>query len=98
MQQILFQGINVSDFKELISEVIEEKLKLIPRQELLEKKTVYLNRVEVAELLKISLPTLNNWSKSGIIQAYRIGNRVLYKPEEIDQAVKSVRNLKHKRG
>jgi len=98
MQQILFQEINVEEFKKIISDVIEEKLKFRPRKELHEKQTIYLNRFEVVELLKISLPTLNNWSKSGIVQAYRIGNRVLYKADEIEQAIQSVKNLKYKRG
>jgi hypothetical protein len=98
MQQILFQEINVSELKKIISDVIEEKLKSSSRKEIPEKKTLYLNRFEVVELLKISLPTLNNWSKSGIVQAYRIGNRVLYKADEIDQAIQSVKNLKYKRG
>jgi hypothetical protein len=97
MQQILFQEINVEEFKKMLSDVIEEKLKFSPRKELPEKQTIYLNRFEVVELLKISLPTLNNWSKSGIVQAYRIGNRVLYKADEIGQAIQSVKNLKYKR-
>jgi len=98
MQQILFQEINVEEFKKILSDIIEEKLKISPRKELPEKKTVYLYRFEVVELLKISLPTLNNWSKSGIVQAYRIGNRVLYKADEIERAIQSVKNLKYKRG
>jgi len=98
MQQILFQEINVEEFKKIISDVIEEKLKFSPRKALPEKQTIYLNRFEVVELLKISLPTLNNWSKSGIVQAYRIGNRVLYKADEIERAIQSVKNLKYKRG
>jgi hypothetical protein len=98
MRQILFQEINETEFKKMISDVIEEKLKLNPRRDIPEKKTVYLNRFEVVELLKISLPTLNNWSKSGIVQSYRIGNRVLYKASEIEDAIHSVKNLKYKRG
>ena len=98
MRQILFQEINETELKKIISDVIEEKLKFSPRIELLEKKTVYLNRFEVVELLKISLPTLNNWSKSGIVQSYRIGNRILYKQDEIDLAIQRVKNLKYKRG
>jgi len=98
MQQILFKEIEVSELKKIISDAIEEKLNLSQSKENLEKRTAYLTRFEVAEILKISLPTLNNWSKSGIVQSYRIGNRILYKPDEIYQAVHAVKNMKYKRG
>jgi len=54
--------------------------------------------MQVAKLLRISLPTLNEWSKQGIVQSYRIGSRILYKKEEIETSIKEVRNLKYKRG
>ena len=97
MNQIILQGINTDDLKRLLKEVLEESINH-SRPKVETKIQPYLNRFEVAEMLKISLPTLNNWSKSGIIQSYRIGNRVLYKPDEIDKAVKTVKNLKYKRG
>ncbi|MDV3980942.1 DNA-binding protein [Elizabethkingia anophelis] len=43
----------------------------------------YLTRREVAELLGITLPTLHNWTKKGIITAYRIGTRLRYNKVEI---------------
>jgi len=98
MNSIILQGINTEDLKNLLREVIEEKLKLEPKPKVSEKGLVYLNRFEVAKILKISLPTLNNWSKAGTLQSYRIGNRILYKSDEIEQAVQTVRNLKYKRG
>jgi excisionase family DNA binding protein len=97
MNSIILHGINTEDLKNLFREVIEEKVKQesTPRES--EKGLVYLNRFEVAKVLRISLPTLNNWSKDGILQSYRIGNRILYKAEEIEQSVKTVRNLKFKK-
>ena len=47
-----------------------------------------LSRKEVAELLRISLPTLNNYKKSGILKCHRIGNRVLFKKGEVMEALK----------
>jgi len=98
MNSIILQGINTDDLKRLLKEVLEESFNnnVRPKEEV--KNKTYLNRFEVAEMLKISLPTLNNWSKSGILQSYRIGNRVLYKPDEIEKAVQVVKNLKYKRG
>ena len=55
----------------------------------------YLTRKETALRLKISLTTLNEYSKQGIIQSYRVGKRVLYKPDEVEESVIQVKNLKY---
>lgn len=99
MQSIFLQSINLADFKEIIAEVLEEKLEKIKQPvSLKSENTNYLNRHEVAGLLKISLTTLHDWSKRGILQSYRIGNRVLYKTSEIEQSLHQVKNLKYTRG
>lgn len=98
MNSIILQGINTEDLKNLFREVIEERLKPESSPKESEKGLAYLNRFEVAKILKISLPTLNNWSKAGTLQSYRIGNRILYKSDEVEQAVQTVKNLKYKRG
>ena len=98
MENILLTSFKEADLKKLFREVLEEKIKKESKKKESCSRFAYMNRFEVAKLLKISLPTLNNWSKSGIVQSYRIGNRILYKAEEIDQAIKAVKNLKYKRG
>lgn len=54
--------------------------------------TEYLTRNEVAELLKINLSSVHNWTKKGILTSYQIGGRVYYKRSEIDN---SIDELKH---
>ena len=94
MSQILLHSINLSDFKEIIAEVLDEKLRKISKPEI-KQESGYLTRHEVSRLLKISLTTLNDWSKQGIVQSYRIGNRILYKISEIEQSISQVKNLKY---
>jgi len=53
--------------------------------------TIYLSRHEAAGKLKITLPTLSTWTKTGRIKAHRIGRRVLYKSAELDQALAPVK-------
>jgi excisionase family DNA binding protein len=55
------------------------------------KEQIYLSRKDTAEQLCVSLPTLHDWTKTGIIKAYRIGGRVLYKLSEIHDACIEVR-------
>jgi excisionase family DNA binding protein len=54
-----------------------------------------LTRKETAEKLKISLPTLNDWSKRGLLKSYTIGGRVLYKANEIEQSLHQVKTVKY---
>jgi hypothetical protein len=54
-----------------------------------------LTRKETADKLKISLVTLNDWTKRGMIQSYLIGGRVLYKDSEIEGSLHKVRTVKY---
>lgn len=50
----------------------------------------YLTRKEVAKLLRISLVTLHSYTKKGMIPAYRIGCRVLYKFNEVSCSINRI--------
>lgn len=97
MESILLNGINLSDLKKALREVLDEQSEEFTKPENSDNQE-YLSRKEVAKLLKISLTTLNDWSKQGIVQSYRISNRVLYKRNEIEDSISKVQNLKYKRG
>jgi excisionase family DNA binding protein len=57
----------------------------------------YITRNEAADLLKTSLPTLIKYTQPGIIKGFRIGTRVLYKLEDIEEGVKSIAIRRYKR-
>jgi SpoVK/Ycf46/Vps4 family AAA+-type ATPase len=57
----------------------------------------YLSREEVCTILKISMPTLNTYTKKGIIKGSKIGNRMLYLEADIKSAVQDATNLKYRR-
>lgn len=59
-----------------------------------EKDEGYLTREEVSKLIKLSPPTLNEYTKRGLIKAYKIGKRVLYKKSEIDASLSLMFNRK----
>jgi excisionase family DNA binding protein len=46
----------------------------------------YLTRKEAATELNITLPTLGQYTKKGLLTSYKIGARVLYKKSEIKSA------------
>lgn len=79
---------------EIVKNAINEAIKSIPKEQPKQPNEVFLTRKEVAKLLKISLPTLNEHSKNGKIRSYLIGGRVLYKQSDILNSLHEVRTIK----
>ncbi|MCJ7447162.1 MAG: helix-turn-helix domain-containing protein [Bacteroidales bacterium] len=98
MKELILNSIDEKELRALIKEVLTETIRDKNPEVESKNDSVLKSRFEVVELLKISLPTLNNWTKKGILQSYRIGNRVLYKQNEVVQALIATKNLKYKRG
>ena len=48
-------------------------------------------RTETAKILRVTLATLNEYTKSGKIVGNRIGNRVLYKDSDIQAALSQIK-------
>jgi len=94
--QILVSGITVSELLSQVEQLFDAKFSILPKEE--NNQPHYLSRKEVAKLLKITLPTLHDWTKLGRLKAYKIGSRVLYKPSEVQEALEQAQNLKHKKG
>jgi len=83
-------------FKELadIRVIIEDKTQNQTSQPISDDEL--LTRQQVADRLKISLPTLNELTKNGKITGYRIGNRVRYKANEVQHALTQIKTSKVK--
>lgn len=47
----------------------------------------YITRREIANVFQISLVTVHDWTNKGILQAYKVGNRVYYKRSEVESAL-----------
>lgn len=93
-EQRSIQLLNLSP-EELKKEILTEiKVEIRSLESRLQQKgpEEYLTRAEVAELLKISLPTVSDWSKKGILKPYRLGKKVLFKLSEIDDALNKIQN------
>ena len=50
-------------------------------------QTEYITRRNVADLFKISLVTVNDWTNKGLLIAYKVAKRVYYKREEVEAAL-----------
>jgi len=49
--------------------------------------TEYLSRQEVAQMLKVDISTVHNWTVKGILQSFGIGRRIYYKRVELEEAI-----------
>lgn len=49
------------------------------------------SRADAAKRLGVSLSTLNDWTKQGLIECHRIGGRVYYKESAIETALKRIK-------
>lgn len=45
---------------------------------------------EACKILKITLPTLYDWRKKGIVIAYRIANKIRFKRSEIENSLTKI--------
>jgi hypothetical protein len=97
MDQILLNGITIDELIKKLGDLIDSRIENISSINSNKNKIKFLTRNEVSQLLKISLPTLNTYSKDGVLQSYKIQNRVLYKQEEVENALHMVTNLKNKK-
>lgn len=96
--QILLHGISVNDLLEMIGQVIDKKIGQEFQQPQEKNRSGFISRKEACKLLKITYPTLHEWTKSGVIPSYRIGARILFKADELEQAVKARNFTTLKRG
>lgn len=88
MNNIQINNFSIKDLEQAIRNVLNEKvIQGVSEKILHEKHLNFFSREQTAKMLCISLPTLNQWTKQGIVKAYRISGRVLYKLEDINEAL-----------
>lgn len=81
----------IAPFMDVIADKIVERLTSVG------KEPKFYTREETAKLLRVTLPTLARLTKDGVISAKRIGGRILYDAEAIDEAVKKECVFKYRR-
>lgn len=87
-------GITPQQLTSNILKDVRAELKEIVQNFQPKKQPEYLTRKEVAQILKVSLVTLSDWNKKGVLKPYRLGNLIRYKREELDQALISINSKK----
>lgn len=101
MENIILHSTPISDFKLIIGEVVREQLQSFAPEkptDPTDKPTGYLTRAEVATRLRVTLVTVDKYTKSGLLQSYRIGGQIRYKAAEVEKSFEAVKNAKYRRG
>ncbi len=83
---IQLHNVSPEQFKNEILSGVQDKLDAF-QNSLKSKKTEYLTRKDTAELLGVSLVTIHDWCKKGILKPYRIGSRIRFKRKEIEETL-----------
>lgn len=93
MNDSLFQ-INLEPLERVVHEAasraISEALKGFSGMQQAKAVPELLTRQEAAKKLKITLPTLSDWTKRKLLKSYTIGGRIYYKSEELEKALTQI--------
>lgn len=63
----------------------------LPKEIQFEKDQI--SQIEAANLFRVTVQTIINWSKKGIINRYKLGNRVFYLRSELIEAARANSNM-----
>jgi len=97
-QQIIFSGISLEQLQDSIRTTVRNEVeKIVSGLIQSEPAPELITRKETAQIYGISLVTLNEWTKNGIIPAQRIGTRIRYKRADVYASLKNVETLKYRR-
>ena len=87
MQTIQFIQVTPEQIQDAIINGIKAEIELLKKDFQPKEPLEYLSRQEVADLLKVDLSTIHNWTKKGKLKAYGIGHRVYYKRQELEEGI-----------
>lgn len=87
MEKLQFIGTTPEQLQKAITENVKSQLEELKKSFQPKTPEEYLTRKETAELLKINLSSLWNWTRKGILQSYSIAGKVYYKRSEVESAL-----------
>jgi excisionase family DNA binding protein len=88
MKNIQFIQTSPEELEDRIFNRVKAELEELKKGFQPKEPTEYLTRNEVKDLLKVDLSTIWNWQRKGKLRAYGLGNRVYYRRDEIEAAMK----------
>jgi hypothetical protein len=95
MENKLIVTLTSSDLRDLISEVLDEKIRLLkPSQKEVQKDDSLISRLDVAKLFGVSTTTIDKWRRNDILPPIiKIASRVYFRRELIFNLFKNRRYI-----
>lgn len=87
MEKILLSPITIDELATVIQMTVKSEYDKIFNSQTPATENEFISRKETSTILGVSLPTLNEYSKRGLLPSYRIGSRIRYKKEEVVQSL-----------
>ncbi|WP_299059507.1 helix-turn-helix domain-containing protein [uncultured Polaribacter sp.] len=75
--------VTIDELAEKVSDILLLKIENYIKELTKPKNNKLLTRKEVAVMLRVSLVTIGVWSKVGILNPIRMGNRIFFKEQDI---------------
>jgi excisionase family DNA binding protein len=80
------ENTNAANLLSEIAKIVKENLTKAATAS--DETALFITRQDVAEIFGVSLPTVHTWTNTGILKAYKIGNKTRYKKAEVLEACK----------
>lgn len=87
MENFLMSSIPLNELITVISETVKIEFERQNGLSTTQPDNEYITRKETAQILGISLPTLNEYTKRGLVPSFRIGSQIRYKKDEVLKSV-----------
>jgi hypothetical protein len=87
MPQVQFIQVTPEQLQTAIVDGVKTQLDELKKHLQPKEPTEYLTRQETANLLKVDLSTIHNYTKQSKLKAYGIGHRVYYKRKEVENSI-----------
>lgn len=90
MNDLILSPISIGELRTVISETVSSEVNKLLQLQNQQPPTELISRKETAKILGVSLVTLNEWQKTGLIPAYRINSRIRYKRVEVMESLSKI--------
>jgi hypothetical protein len=90
-------GLTLEAFEPVFKNWVKEVLNAASTEQVSDTEPKFYTRDELKRILHISLPTIDRYAKLGIINGSRVGNRILFPKDSIQEAMKTMKSEKFRR-
>lgn len=92
MNNLIFTPLTLEQLKSELADVVKKEMATLTESLTSPKQQdEWLTRKQAANLLGVSLVTINDWTKTGKIKGYRIASRIRYKRNELEASLAQIK-------